>query len=252
MLPVSLCALVTLCALGFLGCETKPSRNPFDPPATATKPAPKVTEPPKPQGPPELKVDSHGPKVGWTLLIIDKPEGRQKFTAEIQNNRQHFEGQEVTVSVDRAAQSPHVVAMLDELYAVKASHIKIATSTRAEFPPALEFVPQQRLKDVASCSVVMMILKDRSTAVWKLSGGTASRRGKGLAGPDLSMTGETIKRYAKHCDESSTMFVSGAEDVEWGLVFDLAGSAQRIEGVKWSKLVLLREPPVAGRPVSLK
>jgi biopolymer transport protein ExbD len=241
-----------LLALALAGCESKPHRNPFDPPASATKPPPKITEPPKPQGPPELKIDNQGPKVGWVVLMIDKPEGRRKFTAEIEANRQYFDGKEATVMVDRGAKIEHVVAMIDELDAIGTAHIQIVTGTRPEYPPKLEFFPQRRLKDLAPCTVTMMILKDRSTAVWKISGGTASRRAKGLAGPDLSTTGDTIKRYAKACDESSTMLVSGSEGVEWGLVYDLAGSAQRIEGVKWSKIVLLREPPVAGRPVKLQ
>ncbi|MFC1641561.1 ExbD/TolR family protein [Myxococcota bacterium] len=242
---------VCLSVAGLLSCDSKPKRNPFDSPASAAVPAPKVTAPPKPEGPPQLKIDGQGPKVGWTLLMLDKAENRRRFTAEMHSHRQHFDGRDVKVSVDRKAHIGHVVAMLDELHANGAAHIQVVTETRTEFPGQLEFVPQQRVPHLPSCTVVMMILQDRATAVWKVSGGTASRRGKGLAGPDLSTTAETIKRYAKRCDASSTMLVSGAEGIEWGLVYDLASSAQRLKGVKWSKVVLLREVPVAGRPVKL-
>ena len=233
------CSLWPLLAVA--GCDSKPRRNPFDPPASATKPPPKITEAPKQEGPPELKIDNQGPKVGWVVLMIDKPEGRRKFTAEIEAKRQYFEGKDVTVTVDRGAKVEHVVAMIDELDAVGTAHVEIVTGTRPEYPPKLTVLPGETPQGSGfAARSTMMILKDRSTAVWKMSGGTASRRAKGLAGPDLSTTGETIKRYAKSCDESSTMLVSGSEDVEWGLVYDLAGSAQTIEGVKWSKIVLLR------------
>ena len=96
-----------------------------------------------------------------------------------------------------------------------------------------------------------MILGDRSAAIWKVSGGTAIKRAKGLAGPDLSTTGETIERFAKGCKASNMFFVSADETVEWGRAYDLAASTRGLEGVKFDTMVLLEKTPTAGRKVDL-
>ena len=43
------------------------------------------------------------------------------------------------------------------------------------------------------------------------------------------MTADTLERYYKGCKQSDALFVSGAEGIEWGLVFDLAASAKKLE-----------------------
>lgn len=93
-----------------------------------------------------------------------------------------------------------------------------------------------------------MIMADRGTAVWKLSGGAAGRRGKGMAGPDLSMTGDTIERVAKACKNSSTLFVSAAPEIEWGLVYDLAASTKSLAGL-FDTIGLLTLTPVPGHKI---
>ena len=92
---------------------------------------------------------------------------------------------------------------------------------------------------------------DFGTAVWKLSGGAAGKRGRGMAGPDLSMTGDTIERLAKTCEDSHTFFVSVAEGIEWGLAFDLGASSRVIPKVKFEDTVLLNEIPTPGHKVTL-
>ena len=87
--------------------------------------------------------------------------------------------------------------------------------------------------------------------MWRLKGGTAAKRSKGFAGPDLTMTGDTIVRLSKRCKESSTFFLSGAEGVEWGLVFDLGASALKLKDANLETPVLLHAPPTPGRAVDL-
>jgi len=65
------------------------------------------------------------------------------------------------------------------------------------------------------------------------------------------MTGDTLERYSKGCKQSDTLFVSGAQGIEWGLVYDLAASARKLEKANYEHLALLSEPPTAGRPVRL-
>src|SRR6185369_12893004 len=102
------------------------------------------------------------------------------------------------------------------------------------------------------CSIVTMVLKDFSTAVWTIKGGLGKRQRKGLAGPDLSNTGEQLEKDIAAC-ESTIAFFSSEESVSWESAFNLAGTVivsdkkKKIETV-----VLLREEPVAGRVVTLK
>jgi hypothetical protein len=66
------------------------------------------------------------------------------------------------------------------------------------------------------------------------------------------MTGDTIQRLAKACKESSTFFVSVAEGIEWGLLFDLAASSRVVPEVHFEDTVLLGEIPTPGHQVDLK
>jgi biopolymer transport protein ExbD len=247
----------SLVALGsvlfaLLGCDDPgPKKNPFDPPKDAPVKPPPVTEVPKPKGPPELSVDNLSPKIGFSRVLLQKPTDREKLKNELLAVRNDFSGKEATVLVDRKADSKWVIAMMEELANIGAQPIVIKTSSRTDFTQQLTMDVQFRAGKVADCSVVTTILADRSTAVWKLSGGTAARRGKGLGGPDLSMTGETIERYGKACKQSNTLFVSGAEGIEWGLIYDLAASTKKIEKVSFERIILLSESPTAGRAVKL-
>jgi biopolymer transport protein ExbD len=246
--------LLALLAGQQAACDSDPAskpKNPFDPPPAETAPVPKLTEPPKPSGPPDVAIDNLGPKVGFTRVLIEREDGKQKLAEAVAEHKSHFQDKEVTVRVDRKAKPDWLVAIIDELVKVGASRILVKTDTREEYPKQITLTPQAKLGELAACTPVAMILADRSTAVWKLSGGTASKRTKGFAGPDLSMTAETLERFGKGCKASSVLLLSGAESVEWGLVYDLAASATKLDDVSFDKMVLLRERPTAGRKVSL-
>jgi hypothetical protein len=248
------CSLVALLlsVVGIIGCEdSKPQRNPFDPPPDAPKQPPPVTEPPKPQGPPELSLDAVGPKVGFTRIVIQKAEDYDKLQKEVEGVREQYSGKDAHVVASRDTNPQWVVAMLKDLEAIGATALYVRTETRKEFSGELEFLTQAKAASLPSCSVVAIVREDRGTAVWRLSGGTASKRTKGFAGPDLSMTGDTLERYYKGCKQSDTLFVAGAEGIQWGLVYDLAASARKLEKAKYEHLVLLPEAPIAGRPVKL-
>lgn len=238
----------------FAACEKDPPQKATSSEAVATTKDPEVAAQPKstPPGPPELRIDEFGPKVGFDTVLIEKKDGRERLHKAIEAVKAQFEGKHLELTVARRARTLWVAAMVDELDQIGAKGIVIHTDTRAEFSNSMPFVLQSQVQDAPQCSLVLTILEDRATAVWKLSGGTASRRSRGFAGPDLSMTAETIERRAKECKESSTYFVSAAEPIEWGLTYDLAASAQKVPGVKLDRVVLLRDIPVAGRVVKLK
>ncbi len=243
---------VLLLGLAALGCDdSPPPKNPFDPPPKQTNDPPKVTEVPKPSGPPHLGIDELGPKIGFNRVLLDKPEGPEKLKTELEAAKDQLEGKEVKALIIRKAKMAHVVALLAGLAEVGVSKVVIATDTREEYPKELAFTPQAKLVDPLPCTVVTMVLADRGTAVWKIAGGTATKRSKGFAGPDLTMTGDTLERFGKACKGSTTLLVSAAEGIEWGLAYDLAASAKKLQDVTFDTFVLLRETPIAGRKVTL-
>lgn len=245
-LAVFFVALFTVAA-----CDDKPKANPSETKTAETVQPPPITEPPKPTGPPEFTVSQEGPKVGWTYVMLDKPEGKQKLASEIASNKEYVSGKDVSVRADRNSKLAHVAAMLDALAGGGATSITVATDTRTEFPKTVRFSPPAAGKSASACSVVAKVLSERRNAVWSLKGGTAVKSPKGLAGPDMAMTETSLETAARRCKDSDFVFVSGDDDVEWGLVYDLAAATQTLEKAKLGHVVLLEPSPVAGRPVKL-
>jgi hypothetical protein len=246
----------SIIALGFalsaVACDDPPpKKNPFEPKPKETNTPPPTSAMPKSSGVPQLAIDDLGPKVGFTRVLLERPEGKDKLAEELEAVKTHFQDKDAPVVVVRMAKMTWVVTMIDALSKIGAKRVVIKTETRKEFPTELAFTPQDKAPAAEPCSLAGMILEDRATAIWKVSGGTASKRAKGFAGPDLSTTAETIERYAKACKNSSLFFVSAAPPIEWGLAYDLAASAKKIEGIQLDTPVVLRETPTAGRKVDL-
>jgi hypothetical protein len=98
----------------------------------------------------------------------------------------------------------------------------------------------------------MVMKDDLSTAVWPYKGGLGKRQRKGLAGPDLSHTGETLEKEIGACD-STMAFFSSDDGVGWEMAYNLAGTVVISDKKKKiDTLVLLHEAPVAGRAVGSK
>ena len=95
------------------------------------------------------------------------------------------------------------------------------------------------------------LMEDRTTTTWTRGGSAARKHKKGLAGPDLSMTGDAVERLAKSCASADTVFIGGDDAVEWGLVFDLAGMTTTLAEAKLPHRVLLFTDAKAGKPVEL-
>jgi hypothetical protein len=201
---------------------------------------PPLKEPPKIQGAPDLVVDNEGPKVGFARVLIERRDGRERLAAAIAEHKQHFQDKTATLRVDRRAKPDWVSAMIEELGAAGANHVLVKSESR-KVSARLTFTPQSKLGKLVPCTVVTMILADRGTATWKITGGTAGKRTKGFAGPDLTTTSETLERYAKACKDSKLLLVSGAEGVEWGLIYDLAASSS-VEDVSFDNSCTPRAP----------
>ena len=96
-----------------------------------------------------------------------------------------------------------------------------------------------------------MVLKDLATAIWPFGGGMGKKQRKGLAGPDLSNTGEQLTKDIAACS-ATVAFFSADDEVPWEMAHNLAGTLMGSDAKKkLDTLVLLRAAPVAGRPVQL-
>lgn len=233
-----------------------------EPAKPAVEPAPvEVEEPepiaaPPPATPPTFSIDELGPKVRYSRAVITddsgKPrvQGLEQLRTDLAAEKQYISGKEILLTVGRKAQPTWVTMYLAELAPLGPSTIRIGTETRTEYPKEVEFSLEGSASGLPPCTLAGAILEDRSTAIWKIAGGTARKRGRGMGGPDLTMTGDTIISLAKGCD--STLFVvSGAEGVEWGLIYDLAASAMILEKAGLKRALIPKERPTAGRPVKL-
>lgn len=247
--PLSvLVAVLLTSALG--ACDSKPAPNPFETKKDTVEPPP-LKEAPKPQGPPEFTVSAEGPKVGYTYILLDKAEGKKKLADEIAANAPFVSGKNVALRVERQSKLPVVAEMMQALVTGGATSLAVSTESRPEYPKTVTFSPASAGKSAPACSVVAKVLTERRNAVWSLKGGTAVRSPKGLAGPDMAMTADSLDAAAHRCKDSDFVFVSADDDVEWGLVYDLAAATQSLEKSKLGKVVLLEPSPVAGRPVKL-
>lgn len=243
-------ALVALLTAVSAGCEEKPAPAP-PPSATASAAETATTPPAKPTLPPTLAIDTSGALVAGTRVSLDGSGAPERLKTELTQHREFIEGKEVRAAADRPVKPAYVATLVDALGALGATRVLVRTSTRAEFPAELGFISLDKARSAPPCSVVAMITDDRGSAVWSLQGGVAGKRGKGMAGPDLTLTGETLTTHAKKCTQSQVLFVGGAPGVEWGLVYDLAASTKTLPKAYFSEIAVLSESPVPGHPVSL-
>lgn len=217
--------------------------------ASATHAATSTPEPPKPKGMPSLIVDADGPYIGTERVRMNETNAGEKLAKLVKDLP--INGQPVPLVVDKKAKITHVAAVVTELGRAGAPKVVLKTEGRADVPKEISVVPEPRVSSPAACSETAMVLKDLSTALWPMKGGTAKKHRKGFAGPDLSNTGEQLKKDLAGC-ESNVAFFSADESVEWQMAYNLAGTLLNAdEKKKVDTLVLLSQVPVAGRPVTL-
>jgi len=247
-------SLFALAALAAAGCDDPPKAK-GGPAASAITTAAKVADSaqaaPKPKGMPELTVDDDGPYLAGTRINLtdpaaNGPEKLVKVTKDLP-----IEGKPVTLLATKKAKVSYVAAVVAALGDAGAPKVTIKTDGRDDLPKQIDVTPEVKLSSLPACSITTMILKDLSTAIWTIKGGTAKRQRKGLAGPDLSQTRDQLTKDIAAC-ESTIAFFSGDDSAGWEATFNLAGSVLvSDEKKKIDTLVLVKETPVAGRAVTL-
>ncbi len=153
--------LVAIAALLLAGgCDDDPpKKNPFEPPPKETNTPPPASAMPKPSGAPQLAIDDLGPKVGYTRVLLERPEGKDKLDKELEDVKSHFEGKDATLVVVRKAKMSWVVTMIDALSKIGVKQVVVKTETRKEFPGELAFTPQDKAPTPTPCALAGMILR---------------------------------------------------------------------------------------------
>jgi biopolymer transport protein ExbD len=249
-LAIPACALLSVILLAGCGDSKKSAGGSAGSAATTAAAAP--TEPPTPPRPktmPHLIVDAMGPYLNGQRVEMTQ-EGAAAKIAKIVKELP-IEGKPVTLIAEKKAKTPHVAIVVSELGLAGAPKVTIKTDGREDVPKEIVVTPESRVSNPPGCSVSATVMKDLSTAVWPFKGGIARRHRKGFAGPDLTHTAEQLKKDLAACD-STMAFFSGDDTIGWEMTYNLAGTVLNSDEKKRvDTLVIPREAPVAGRPVTL-
>jgi hypothetical protein len=234
-----------------LGCDDKPavSKTSAEPISTATTASP---APPKP--PPDplagLVVDDLGLYLQTHRIDLSAKDADNKLRGIIAELP--LKQKAVPIEASRNAKTQHVGVLARALGEAGAAEIDVKTPDRTGATTVLKLVPEEMAgAQVLDCSVVAMIKKDNTSAVWRVKGGTATKFSKGLGGPDMSMTYDGLKDQMGSC-AATHWLLAGEENVIWGLVFDLGQIVAKADPPpKATNAVFVYDAPVAGRAVSL-
>jgi hypothetical protein len=235
-------------ALLLAACDDKPVAKPTPAPsasapaAPASAPSAAASADKKPAGP-QIVVDDAACVIDGTRYEFAQPDPRGRISAALTGKLP--EGQPVELTMMRETKAPKVGHVIAALRKAKAAEALVRSQKRDGKMGELAVSLAPIRKD---CSVVAFIAKDNATSVWTIGGGTANRFGKGMAGPDNTLSSEKIRELADKCD-SGVWYVGLDESHTWAKAFDLALAAK--EGhLNPTRVVYLPEPPVPGRKVS--
>ncbi len=241
---VGLAVGVATALLALAACD-KESSTP-EPSAAAAAVAPSAPPAaPEPPRAPDIVVDTTTVAVGNDRVATGEP-GLADKVAVFVTGRPAIAGAAVSVVAMRGAKPGPVAAVVAALRKAGAGSVVLRTEARdgttqklpVSFPTAA----------LPGCAAVAWIARDAAIDVWPAGGGTARRIVKGLAGPDMTLGGEAVRKQLSGCD-ASALYV-GADDVlTWGLVFDLATGALTAPGARVSSVVLVTSA-VPGRKLA--
>jgi hypothetical protein len=223
-----------LLALAAVACDKEPGGSAAaeaaaPPPAT---PAPPVPEPPRA---PDILVDASRVSIGSNQVATATP-GLADRIGVFLTGRPLIEGQTVTVVAMRNAKPSSVVATATALQRSRATGASVHTDARDG--TRTQTLGLSFARTVPDCAPVAWINHDAAIDVWPAGGGKPTRVLHGLAGPDVTLGTEAVRKLASGCNASE--LVVGADDTfTWGLVFDLATSVLEAPGARASAAVLV-------------
>jgi hypothetical protein len=234
---------------GLGGCDDKKETPAARPAAASASAQPEAPPPPPADKIPDISVDNQGLYMGGERVVLSAPDGPRRLKETV--GKYKLDGKSVVIVALRVARTPEVSAVVKALADAGVADLTLRTQDRAKHDTNLKILPEKKLGKLPECTVVTMMLKDRTTASWSIRGGTAIKYPKGMAGPDMSQTLEGVTKQVNACP-STTLLFAGDDTIEWGLTFDLATKVSMAEPpLKIVSYGLLTTAPVAGRPVKV-
>lgn len=236
--PMAMFALLVLVLAA--ACDDKETTKGSTPSATTATQAP--PPPPPPEKPPIVFVEEGGITVsGEKIDVTGDVKGK---LAAVLAAKPKVAGETIEIQALRDVKYPRVAVTVAAVRDAKAKGAVIKTALRDGALGELTV----DLGAPAACSPVGMIAKDSAILVWPVAGGTATRYTHGMAGPDMTLGSDGMRKLGGSCD-SSTFVIAGDDTVKWGLVYDLAMAARSTEGgaPKQTQASIPSETPVPGR-----
>jgi hypothetical protein len=218
--------------------------------AEAAPPVPLVTATasvaPDPPRAPDIVIDATNVSVGTNRLATGEL-GLADKLAVFLTGRPMVEGNAVSFVAMRNARPSQVAAVVTALRKAKAASAVVGTEAR---DGTTQRISLSFTKSVADCTTVAWIAKDAAIDVWPAGGGVARRIIKGLAGPDMTLGTEAMRKQWTGC--GAPELVIGSDDLmSWGLAFDLATAGIQASGTHPSVAVLVTNA-VPGRKLVLE
>jgi hypothetical protein len=239
-------ALVLGAVLALLAVACDDSHGPSAAPEAAASAPVATAAPPEPPRAPDIVIDATNVSVGANRLATGEL-GLADKVAVFLTGSPMIAGNAVSLVALRNAKPSVVAAVVTALRKAKAASAVVGTEAR---DGTTQRIPLSFTTGVSDCTTVAWIAKDAAIDVWPAGGGTAKRIIKGLAGPDMTLGAEAMRKQWTGCGASE--LVVGAEDVmSWGLVFDLATAGIQATGAHPTTAVLVTNV-VPGRKVTLE
>jgi hypothetical protein len=239
------CSLAVFCsavAATVPACDKEPAREAV---AEAGPAAPAAAASAEPRAP-DIVIDQSSIAIGSDRVSTVEP-GLADKVAVFLVGRPMIEGRTVDVVAMRNVKPSYVTAVIAALRKGKASAAAVKSEAR---DGSTQRLPLSFTTSLPDCATVAWIAKDAAIDVWPAGGGTAKRIVKGLAGPDMTLGTEAVRKQWAGCAASE--IVVGADDaMSWGLVFDLGTSALQAPGARASAAVLV-STVTPGRKLALE
>lgn len=194
---------------------------------------------------PDIVVDASYVSVGTERIASGEVAFSDKLAGML-SGRPLIAGAVVTFVAMRTVKPSQVAAVVAALRKAKATGAVVKSEAR---DGTTQSAPLSFTTTVADCTTVAWIGKEGVIDVWPAGGGAAKRVIKGLAGPDMTLGTEAMRKQWSSC--GAPELVAGADDVlTWGLVFDLAMSALEAASTRVTAVVL-DNAAVPGHKISL-
>ena len=237
--------LCIACAALVVACDKEPAPSPA-PEAAAPAATPTASAAPEPPRAPDIVIDPGNVAIGNDRVATGEL-GLADKVAVFLNGRPMIAGQTVSVVAMRNAKPSQVAAVVTALKKAKAAGAVIHTDGR---DGATGKLPLEFATTAADCAAVAWIGKDGSIVVWPAGGGASKRVIRGLAGPDMTLGTDAVRKQQSSCN-ASELFVGADDALTWGLVFDLATMSFAAAGSHVSTGVLVSNPSI-GRKIVLE